>query len=119
MKNSTKVPTESPRKTRKMDRLEKIAIDEIAYARAKANYTEIILLNGDVLTVSKTLKSVEDYLAKSLFLRIHKTYVIAINQLEGYQLHDGAYAKLKLGLQLPISRRRKSEFLSAVRNSKK
>ena len=110
---------ESMRKTRKMDRLEKIAIEEIAYARAKANYTEIILLNGEVLTVSKTLKSVEDYLAKSLFLRIHKTYVIAINQLEGYQLHDGAYAKLKLGLQLPISRRRKSEFLSAVRNSKK
>lgn len=106
------------RKTRKMDRLEKISVEEIAFARAKANYTEIVLLNGDILTVSKTLKSVEEYLSKKMFLRIHKTYVVSINQLAGYQLHDGAYAKLNSGLLLPISRRRKSDFLSAVRTLK-
>lgn len=115
MNNLRKVQTESPRKTRKMDRLEKIEVDEISYVKAKANYTEIILLNGNVLTVSKTLKSVEKFLDTMQFLRIHKTYIIALNELDGYQLHDGAYAKLKCGLQLPISRRRKSEFLSAVR----
>jgi len=110
-----KTTDSKPRKTRKLARLHKLNVDEIVYAKSVINYTELVMVSGEAFLVSKTLKEVEEYLPPHKFFRVHKSYMIAIPFLEGLQVHEEPCVKLTTGECIPLSRRRKDEFLSFLR----
>jgi len=99
-----------------MDGLEFLSVDEINYCEAKANYTSIHKLDGSSILLSKTLKSVEAMLEKHNFVRIHQTYLINISYLKKYIRGQGGYVIMKNGVDLPVSRNRKDEFLTRIMN---
>lgn len=88
---------------------------DILYCNAEGNYTHIILTGSRKYILSRTLKDVEQMLARMDFFRIHASYLINFNFLTRYLRHDGGYAEMSDGRQIPIAKRRKEEFLSRLR----
>ena len=84
----------------------KINIDNILYIKSDADYTEIILPGKKHLS-SEPLRYWEDSLDNTLFLRIHKSYIINTSKIEkvaGNQVHLGE------GIAIPIGRAYKEGF---------
>jgi two-component system LytT family response regulator len=54
--------------------------DEIIYCNSDGNYTIIQTIDKKI-TISKTLKFVEALLPKSVFYRIHQSYIMMLSAL--------------------------------------
>jgi DNA-binding LytR/AlgR family response regulator len=69
--------------------LYKIQFDDVVYIQAWGNYLRIYLENGEVKTVRRTIKEINQQLPRQLFERIHKSYIVnrrKISAMEGNQL---------------------------------
>ena len=94
-----------------------IDIPEIIFCKADDNYTEIILMGGKKIVVSKTLKDVEEMLEGYSFFRIHQSYLINLKFIQRYVKGDGGYVVMNDGTKLDVSRRKKEEFLQRLNGS--
>lgn len=59
----------------------KIDIDNILFAEADGSYTQIVLRNGKKHQVSQNLKSVHAHLSHSIFMRVSRSYLVNIKQI--------------------------------------
>ena len=66
------------------DGFQVLNVSDILYCKADDNYTEIYLENKKLL-VSKTLKYFEEALADYAFARIHKSYLVNVNEVIKYR----------------------------------
>jgi two-component system LytT family response regulator len=97
------------------DGLQFIAVSDIIYLQAESNYTFVYVENAPKITVSKTLKDFEELLPQSAFLRIHHSYIINKNRVLKYIKGEGGQVIMSNGQTLDVSRRKKDEFLNAMR----
>lgn len=88
-----------------------LEVANIQYCKADDNYTEVYYEDKRIV-VSKTLKYFEDALKEYSFSRIHKSYLVNINEVEKYVKGKGGSVILKNGKELSVSASRKAEFLS-------
>lgn len=65
-----------------------LMVDEIVYAEAESNLTEIKLFNNRSFWVTKTLAEIEKKLARHPFFRIHRSYLINLDYIESYTRND-------------------------------
>jgi len=86
------------------DGIEFINPETIIYVKADSNYSTLYFSNGKKLTVSKTLKTVEQSYLTSGFIRIHKSHIINIKELNKYVKNDGGYVVMSDGTKLEVSR---------------
>lgn len=86
-------------------------ISEILYCKADDNYTEIFLVNKKIL-VSKTLKYFEDALADFPFSRVHKSYLVNVNEVVKYRKGKGGSVVMSNGKELLVSASKKKDFLA-------
>ncbi|MCU0446469.1 MAG: LytTR family DNA-binding domain-containing protein [Microscillaceae bacterium] len=86
---------------------------EIIYCEADSNYTKCHLQNGQTTLSSKTLKEVEDLLHNLGFFRIHKQYLINVNQVKKFN-KVGSYVVMNNGIDLTIARNRKDDFQNYI-----
>ncbi|MFT5735904.1 MAG: two-component system LytT family response regulator [Maribacter sp.] len=93
------------------DGFQVLNIAEILYCKADDNYTEIFLDNKRIL-VSKTLKYFEEALADFPFARIHKSYLVNVNQVVKYKRGKGGSVVVSNGKELLVSASKKKDFLS-------
>ena len=82
-----------------------IAIDKIFYLEAMDDYVYIHTGAGKFLK-QQTMKYFEDQLPAREFVRVHRSYILALNQLAKLEPYgkDSHVAVLKGGGQLPVSR---------------
>lgn len=92
-----------------------VEASKIMYCKAESNYTDVILTDGKRYTLSKTLSDVEAMLEKLDFFRVHQSYLISFGQMTSYLRDDGGSAVMKDGTRIPISKRRKEEFLQRMK----
>lgn len=95
--------------------IEFVEAADILYCSAEGNYTNIIMTQNRRYILSKTLKDVELMLSRMDFFRVHASYLINFNFLTRYLRDDGGYAVMSDGEQIPISKRRREEFLSKMK----
>lgn len=81
-------------------KLIKIEIKEIVYLESLEDYVKIHLGNGKMVLTLTTLKKVIDKLPAEKFKRIHRSYVVAVKQV---QQVANRKAQLSNSLELPIS----------------
>ena len=93
------------------DGFQVLNISEILYCKADDNYTEIYLENKKIL-VSKTLKYFEDALSDFPFARIHKSYLVNVNEVVKYRKGKGGSVVISNGKELLVSASKKKDFLS-------
>jgi len=86
-------------------------IADIIYCKADDNYTEIFLKDKKYL-VSKTLKYFEEALKDFSFARIHKSYLVNVNEVLQYKKGKGGSVVVSNGKELMVSASKKRQFLS-------
>ncbi|TXD82267.1 response regulator transcription factor [Subsaximicrobium wynnwilliamsii] len=97
------------------DGFEVIETAHILYCKADDNYTEIHLNNHKKKVVSKTLKYFEDILKESGFARVHKSYLVNVNEITKYVKGKGGSVILSSGQEILVSASKKSDLLSYFR----
>lgn len=94
------------------DGFEILNTSEILYCKADDNYTEIYLSNNKRKVVSKTLKYFDDLLKGSSFARVHKSYVVNVNEVVKYVKGKGGSVILSNGKEIMVSASKKADLLS-------
>jgi DNA-binding LytR/AlgR family response regulator len=84
------------------EKMIKILLADILYIEADRNYSRIFACNKEYL-LSVTLKAIEEKLSANIFIRIHRSYLININQIEevadNYVLIGGKPIPMSAGLK--------------------
>tara|TARA_R110002167_G_scaffold58974_15_gene167037 strand:+ start:639 stop:1367 length:729 start_codon:yes stop_codon:yes gene_type:complete len=94
-----------------LDGFQVLNVKDILYCKADDNYTEIYLEHKKIV-VSKTLKYFEEALAEFPFARIHKSYLVNVNEVVKYRKGKGGSVVISNGKELLVSASRKQELLA-------
>src|SRR6218665_1519723 len=86
----------------------------IMHIEAQNNYSIFYFRDQPKITVSKTLREIEDILPADLFFRIHHSSIINLNFVRKYVKGRGGQIELQDGTLLDVSRRRKDDFLKII-----
>ncbi|TCK67541.1 LytTR family two component transcriptional regulator [Winogradskyella wandonensis] len=84
----------------------------ILYCKADDNYTEIFTKDNKKKLVSKTLKYIEEALKQANFARVHKSYLVNVDEIVEYHKGKGGSIVLSNGKEIMVSASKKSELLS-------
>lgn len=94
------------------DGFEVIETSDILFCKADDNYTEIYLNTNKKKLVSKTLKYFEEALSNSSFARVHKSYLVNVNEVIKYVKGKGGSVILSNGKEIMVSASKKAQLLS-------
>lgn len=97
----------------------KVNPSEVLFMKADVNYTEVFLEDGERFIVSKTLKELEKRFINYNFFRTHKSYMVNLKYVTGYQIHEGLLVRIHDEHCVSLSRRRKEVFLDTVSKYRK
>lgn len=87
--------------------------EDILYAESDGNYSTIYLSDGRKLVLTKKLKEIDQLLPEKTFFRIHNSYIINLDKVKEYIKTDG-YVVLESHHKIPVSRKKKSDFLDLI-----
>lgn len=87
----------------------KVNYKEIKWIEALGDYVKLVTEKKNVLVLT-SMKAFQERLPKEKFLRIHKSYIINMDRLENFNNSTVQVC----GKQMPLSRKRRSEFMSAL-----
>jgi two-component system LytT family response regulator len=106
--NSNKIPLPS------INGLDMVSVDQIIYCQADEDYTQIFFKDGSRKVVTKSIKEFEEILIHYDFFRVHHSYLINKSYIKKYTKGEGGTITTDLGHEIPVSRRKKPEFLHWV-----
>ncbi len=95
-----------------------VKVNSILYCEAESNYTKVVLLEGNIITLSKTLKAVEELLPTTIFNRIHRSYLVNKNYIKRFNKTNDYFVELTNGESLPVSVRKKEDFIHDITQKK-
>lgn len=96
------------------DGLTFIKIEDILYFEADGSYTHVITKKESYL-VCKKIKEFDELLANdSRFFRVHRSYLVNIQQVNKYNKKDGASLIFSNDKMIPVAREKKNEFDSYI-----
>lgn len=84
--------------------------DNIIHLEAHGSYTKVFLVDSEPLLISKNIKSFEEKLDASEFIRTHKSFIVNINHVSRYIRNGVSSVKLTNGDVVPVAVRRKEAF---------
>ncbi len=91
-------------------KMTKIFFEELLYVEGLKEYVRFVCTQNRKYVVLESLKKLENNLPAHLFLRVHKSYIVAVRQvsaLEGNQLEIGHQ-------KIPISREKREEVVAQI-----
>jgi two-component system LytT family response regulator len=94
--------------------LEMVPIDNILYGESNDNYTYIFLKNKKKMLVTRSLKEMEELLEEHSFVRVHRSFLVNLNEVERYVRGDGGYVMMSDGKMIDVSRSKKEELLKRL-----
>lgn len=97
--------------------LEVVPVNQILYCEASNEYTYIHLQNQTKILSSFNIGEYESILFQYAFFRNHHSYLINKNFIQKYIKGDGGSIILTSGIQLPVSRRKKMDFLDWLKKA--
>jgi len=89
----------------------KINVNDIYWIESLKDYIKVVLADKTLISKQK-ISVVAELLPDDLFLRIHRSFIVAVNKIESYH----SYAIDVLGKELPIGRNYKEECRRRLRN---
>jgi len=89
-----------------------VSIDDIISCEADDNYTHILLKDNVKITACRTLKEIQHLLEEyELFIRVHHSSLININEVDQYVRGEGGYVIMSDGSHINVSRNKKETLL--------
>jgi two-component system, LytTR family, response regulator len=101
-----------------MEGLQLILMQNIISCKAESNYTVLHLKNKQKITSSRTLKEIEEMLEDKLFVRVHHSWVVNVNEIDKYIRGDGGYLQMTDGSSIDVSRSRRDPLLKKIQPGK-
>ncbi|MET1057710.1 MAG: LytTR family DNA-binding domain-containing protein [Pedobacter sp.] len=92
---------------------EKIPLEDILYVEGMQNYVNIYTAKGKYLTIL-SLKSLEENLAEQSFIRVHKSFIVAVSKIDSIEGNEICIRNSKI----PISRNYREKVISQVITSR-
>lgn len=89
-----------------------IPVNDIVYIEAMENYTKIFRVSKPYVLSRTSLKVIQDELPKQLFVRVHKSYIVAIEHVERF-----SHTQLTLDCQpgeIPVGRTYANDFMQQM-----
>ena len=83
--------------------LEVVAVKEITYCEAEADYTLLLLDTGQRILSSYNIGEYEHLLTQQGFFRLHHSFLVNKHFIKRYIKGDGGLVELHSGKQLPVS----------------
>jgi DNA-binding LytR/AlgR family response regulator len=62
----------------------KVVLRDILYVEGLKDYVKIHLTTGPPLVVKQTINGMEEKLSESNFLRIHRSFIVALDKIKTY-----------------------------------
>ncbi len=87
-----------------------ISVDDVLCLQGEGNYTFLYTRDRKRYLVSKTLKEFEKTLDSSMFLRIHKSYIVNLGYVQQSFFNKERQVRLADGREVAISRRRMKDI---------
>jgi len=97
-----------------MEGLQMIPIDSIVSCESDDNYTHFKLKNGNKLLVTRSLKEIEESLEQYSFIRVHRSYLVNLNEIEKYIKGEGGYLVMSDGASIDVARNKKETLLKKL-----
>jgi two-component system LytT family response regulator len=97
-----------------MEGLQMIPVDSIISCESDSNYTILLLKNRKKLIVSTTLKEIEEVLEDHSFVRVHRSNLVNLNEVERYVKGEGGYLIMSDGSSIDVSRNRKEQLMKQL-----
>ena len=94
-----------------------VNVSDIIYCESNGPYTKFIFKYGDKIVTSKHLKEYEDLLGAYDFFRIHKSYLVNLQEIQKYIRGEGGHLIMSNGASLSVSKQRKEDFLNIYSGS--
>ncbi|MBX2926225.1 MAG: LytTR family transcriptional regulator [Saprospiraceae bacterium] len=91
-----------------------VTVADIVHIESHGSYVSVFTQKPEKIILSRTIKSFETLLPESDFFRIHQSHLINVNCVEKVLCTDGDFVQMNNGACLPISRRRREEFMTAL-----
>ena len=101
-----------------MEGLQMISIETIISCESDDNYTRLVLKTGKKLLVTRSLKEIEESLEQHSFLRVHRSYLVNLNEIEKYIKGEGGYLTMSDGSIIDVSKSRKDVLMQKLQPSK-
>ncbi|WP_442266094.1 LytR/AlgR family response regulator transcription factor [Tenacibaculum sp. ZS6-P6] len=89
-----------------------VRFDTLMYCQSDKGYTTFYTEDKKSYIASKPIKDFENQLPENLFLRTHQSYVVNLKFIDKYD--KTGYAFLKSGVKIPVSIRKREEFVSRL-----
>ena len=86
----------------------------IFYCTAEGAYTKIVFKEKHPVIISKTLGDFEEVLPSEIFVRIHNSTVVNINEITHFVKSDGGYVVMSNGEKLIVSKSRKENLIGLL-----
>jgi len=87
---------------------------DIIYCKSDGSYTHLYLKNNNDYMVSKSIKHFEEILPDGTFVRIHKSYIINIDEVIGINKQGNGEVILSNEAEVPISRSYKHKLMEIL-----
>lgn len=91
---------------------EVIMVKQIIRLEGSSNYTEIYLNDGKKKVVSKLLKYFDELLSGNGFMRVHKSHIVQIEQIQSYHKGRGGLLIMSDKSEVEVSPSKKDELLA-------
>jgi two-component system, LytTR family, response regulator len=101
-----------------MEGLQLIPVHSIISCASSSNYTILHLKNNQKLTVSRTLKEMEELLEEYGFLRAHHSNLVNFNEINRYVRGEGGYLLMSDGSAIDVSRSKKEMLLQKLQSNR-
>jgi DNA-binding LytR/AlgR family response regulator len=88
----------------------KVFFDEILYVEGLKQYLKIITANGQIITL-EAMKKLEEVLPSSKFIRLHKSYIVALDKIQAMSRKEITVAQK----QIPVGKTYEEEWVKYMR----
>ncbi|MGB3468845.1 MAG: LytTR family DNA-binding domain-containing protein [Cyclobacteriaceae bacterium] len=97
------------------DMINVVDLSDIVRCEANVNYTKFVISGQPNLLISRTLKEFEEELGPCGFMRIHKSHLINLHYVKGYDKREGGSVVLSDGTHVPLSLRKREQFMELLK----
>ena len=94
--------------------LQMIPIDFIISGESNDNYTTLQLKGNKKILVTRSLKEMEEILEQNSFIRVHRYYIINLNEIEKYIKGEGGYLVMSDGSSIDVARNKKEVLMKKL-----
>jgi DNA-binding LytR/AlgR family response regulator len=91
--------------------MQKVFVNEILYIESWKDYVKLFLTGDKTILVKQSISSMENLLSAHRFVRVHRSYMVSIDKISGY---NGLFVQVNKK-DIPIGRLYKQAVMERLR----